>query len=182
MTVHAEQLTVLGQRQHVGIRIDARLVELVQTDQLVADLVGRIAEHQHDLFSAFGDAAQADRKAVAGQDREDHADRLATELFPHIGRDVVHGSIVALRARNDRFCHRDHVTISQAKAVALCSSKHTVGNDRRQVVSLPNDRAADAARHSPDASGSFHKKSPSDGPAVFFTGFFGQFSPNPPIL
>ena len=156
MPVHAEQLTVLFERQHVGIRIDARFVELIQTHQFVADLVRRIAEHQNDLLRALGDASQTNRKPVAGKNRENHADRSAAELLFHVRRNVVHRGVIALRARHNRFGHGDHVPVAQRKSVAAGRLEHAVRDDGRKVVPLPDDRAADAAGNCSDPSCCFH--------------------------
>ena len=52
----AEELAVFLLAEHVLPRIDALLVQAIQVDEMVAHLVGGIAEHQHDLLGAHGDA------------------------------------------------------------------------------------------------------------------------------
>ena len=145
MLVHAEQLAVFFQRKHVGIGVHARRVDLVEGYQLVAHLVGGVAEHQHDLLRALGDAAQADGEAVAGQDGEDHADGLSAQLGFYVRRHVVHGGVVALRPRHDGFRHGDDVAVAQLKALAFRRFQHAFRHDLRDVVSLADDGAADAA-------------------------------------
>ena len=49
-------------------------------DRVIAHFIGRIAEHQHDLLRAAGDAAQADGKPVPAQNREDDADGLSAQM------------------------------------------------------------------------------------------------------
>ena len=152
MPVYAEQLTVFRLRQHVGIGVHARGVDLIQADQLVAHLVGGVAEHQHDFFGALGDAPQADGKAVAGEDGEDHADCTAAQLRFHVRRDIVHGGVVALGPGYHGFRHGDHVPVTQGKALAFGGFQHAVRHDLRNVVSLTDDGAADAAGTGADSS------------------------------
>ena len=92
----AEQGAELLQRQHVAVGVDAGGVHRIEADERVAHLVGRIAEHQHHLAAALGDAAQQNGKAVARKDRENHADRTAAELGAHICGNIINACIVAL--------------------------------------------------------------------------------------
>ena len=52
----AEQRAVLRFGQGVAVGVDPLLVEQVLIDQVVADLVGGEAEHQHDFLCAARDA------------------------------------------------------------------------------------------------------------------------------
>ena len=113
MLIDAEQLMIAFKRQHIAVGIDARFIDLIDGDQLITHLIGRIGQHEDDLFAAHRDTAQADRKAVAGQDRENHADSTAAELRLYIIGDILNGSIVALRTRYDRLGDRDNVFITK---------------------------------------------------------------------
>ena len=76
----AEDAAILGQREHVGIGVDAAVVHRILVKEVVADLVGGVGEHENDLLGAAGDAAQADGKAVAGENGEHDGDGLAAQL------------------------------------------------------------------------------------------------------
>ncbi len=130
--------------QHVGIRVHALIKQQVLVEQVVALLVRRVGQQHHDLLCAARDAAQADRKAVSRHDREHDADRIA-ELLAHVRGDVVHRAVVAVRACDDRFGHRDHVAIVQGKPVALCGLRDRVRNDLNHIVAFAHDRCLDAS-------------------------------------
>ena len=146
-----EQLAVLLKRQHVAHGIDALLVQQILVEEMVAHLVGGVAELQHDLLRAHRDAAQADREAVAAQDREHDADGAAAELGADVRRDVLHGGVVALRAGHDGLGHGDHVAVAHGKAEAVLRRRglqHAVDHDLSQIVALADDRRADASGNS----------------------------------
>lgn len=167
MAVDAEQLAVSLERQHVGEGIDPRLVKLVETDQLVADLVGRIAEHEDDLLRALCDAAEADGEAVARKDWENDADRFSAELGADVVRYVAYRGVVALRSRHHRFGHCDDVSVADGEALGLGRLENAFGDYRAEIVSLADDGAADAARYGTDSACVFvHKKI-----QTFLTGF-----------
>ena len=148
----AEQLAIALQGQHVAVGIDALLIEQVEIQQVIAHLVGRIAEHQDDLLCALGDAAQADGEAVAAEDREDHADGFAAELGTHVVSNVVNGGVVALRAGDNRFGHGDDVTIARPQSVLLHRFHNGTGDDLHQVVPLADNGRTHAHGNSTDHS------------------------------
>ena len=65
----------------------------VHGHQMVAHLVGGIAEHQHDLLHAGGDALQQQGEAVAAENGERYAHRLAAGLGADIGSDLRHSKL-----------------------------------------------------------------------------------------
>ena len=148
----AEQLTVLLQGQHVGVGIDALLVKHIQIDQMVAHLVGRIAEHQDDLLGALGDAAQADGETVAAEDREDDADGLTAQLGTHVVGNVIHAAVVALRAGDDSLGHRDDVAVTGSKLTAIGRSHDAIGHDLHQIIAFTDDRRTNAHGNSTNHS------------------------------
>ena len=155
VTVLAEQLPVLFQRQHVAVGIDLCLIQLVKAHQLVAHLVGRIAEHQHDFLHASGDAPQADGEAVPGQDGENHTDGIPAQLGADIGGNGIHGRVVALGPGHHGLGDGDHVTIPQRVAFALGGLQNAAHHDLCQIVALTDNRAADASGYGSDFS--FHR-------------------------
>ena len=141
----AEQLPILGQIQHIAVRINAIGVQRIPIDQVVADLVRGIGEHEHDLLGAFGDAAQTDRKPVATEDGEDNAHGFSAELGANIGGNVVNGGIVALRPCDNSLCHADDIPVANREAFALGGLQDTVDNGFLQIIAFANDRGADAS-------------------------------------
>ena len=140
----SEKLSVLLQREDVAIRIHARLIDLIEAYEAVSDFIGRIGEHQNDLLASHRDTAKADRKTVSTEDRENNTYCLAAELCFHIFCNILYCTIVALGSCNDRLCHRDNITVTKFKALGFCRFQYGLGNDFAKVVSLTDDRAADA--------------------------------------
>ena len=115
---------------------------------MVAHFVGRIAQHQHNLLRAFGNAPQADGETVTGQDREDDADGFPAQLRFHIGRDIVNGTVVALGTGNNGFCNGNDIPVTEGKAFAFRSFQYAVGHNVSQVIALTDDRQTDASGYS----------------------------------
>ena len=145
MAIFAELLTIFGQRQRIRVGIDAGLIQLVQRNEAVADFVGGIAQHQNDFFCAQRHAAQADGKAVAREDGEDHAHRFAAQLGTNVGSHILHACVIALASCHDGFGHGDDVAVAQGEALALRCVQHGAGHDGGQIIALTDDGAADAA-------------------------------------
>ena len=148
--VVAEELPVLGLGEHVLVGVHALLVHQVDVDEVVAHLVGGIAEHEDDLLGAGGDALEADGEAVPAQDGEDHAHGVVPEFGADVGGDLVHGGIVALGPGHHGLRHRHHVLVVELEARALGSGEHAVHHDLGDVISLPNDGSTDASGYSAD--------------------------------
>ena len=146
----AEQLAVALQGKHVPIGVYALFVQEVQADQVVAHLVGGIAEHQDDFLGPLGDAPQADGKAVAAENGEDDAHGLAAQLGLHIVGDIVHRGIVALGAGHDSLSHGNHVTVPDGEAVVSGRLQHGIGDDLHQVITAADDRGPQAAGNGTD--------------------------------
>ena len=153
--VLAKEFPIPLQGQHVAVGVDARFVQLIQGHQAVAHFVAGVAEHEDDLVRTLSDAPQADGKAVAGEDGQDDADGAGAELGTHVGGDVVHGGVVALRAGHHGLGDRDDVLIPQLEALLFGRFQHTGDYDIGQVVPLADDRAANAPRYSTNFP--FHK-------------------------
>ena len=141
----AEDAAVLGQRQHVGIGVDAAVVHRVLVKEVVADLIGGVGEHQHDLFAAAGYASQADGKAVPGKNGEHDGDGLAAQLGAHVGGNVVNRGVVAVGAGYDAFGDGDDVALVQLKALLGHCGLNSVGGELDYVVAFAYDRGTDAS-------------------------------------
>ena len=141
----AEELAVFFEAQYVAVGVDALFVHHVDVDQVIADLVRGVREHQHDFLCAFGNSAQTDGKAVAAENGEDDADRLSAKLLANVERDVVDRCVVSLRSGNDGFGHRDDVAVTNFKALLLRGLQDTVNDDFTQIVALADDRGANAS-------------------------------------
>ena len=113
--------------------------------EVVADLVGGVGEHQHDLFAAAGDAAQADGEAVPGKDGENDGDGPAAQLGAHVGGDVVDGGVVAVGAGHDALGDGDDVARVQLKALLGHCGLDSVGGELDYVVAFAYDRGTDAS-------------------------------------
>ena len=146
----AEQLPVPLQGQHIAVGVDALFVQRVQAHQVVAHLVRGIAQHQHHLFGAPGDAPQADGEAVAAEDGENDAHRPAAQLGADIPGDVVHSGIVALGTGHDGLGHGDDVAVANGKAVLRGGLQHGIGDDLGQIIAAADDGRADAPGNSTD--------------------------------
>ena len=66
----SKQSFELRLRKNVLIWIDSFFVKQVEVKNVVTDFIAWIAEHQHNLFTSFGDATQADCESVSAEDRE----------------------------------------------------------------------------------------------------------------
>ena len=148
----AEFLAELRERQHVGIGVDARLVQPVPVHQMVAHLVGGIAEQQHDLFAAGGHAAQQQGEAVAAEDREGHTHGLAAGLGAHVRSDLSDARVVALGPGHDRLGHGNDVAVAGRDAGFLPGLHDGIRGDPGDVVILTDDGGADAAHDGTDGS------------------------------
>ena len=96
VAVYAEELSVFFKGQDIAVGIDSGGINLIQADQLVADFVGRIAQHEDDLLCTHSDTAQADCKAVSGKNGEDHTYGLTAQLGPYICRNIIDTAVIAL--------------------------------------------------------------------------------------
>ena len=143
----AEQLAVAGLAEHVAPGVDARSVQLVLGDEVVAHLVAGVAEHKHDLFAAPGNAAQAYGETVAAEDGPNHAHRAAAQLLPNVAGNILNGGVVALAAGHHRLGNPDHVAVAQGKAFAFGCGQNRVYHDAGHIVALPDDRGTDAPRN-----------------------------------
>ena len=65
VNIYAEKLAIFFKCEYIAVRIYARRVNLVKTYKLVSDLIGRIAEHKHDLFRSHSYTLETDRKSVS---------------------------------------------------------------------------------------------------------------------
>ena len=144
----AEQLTELGGGQHITVRVDALRVDTVQIDQMVADLVGGVAEHQNNLLAALGNAPQANGKAVAAENGEDHANGTTAELCAHISGNIICCAVVALRTCNNGFGHGDNIPVMGSQAILFDGIQDRTGNDLGQIIALTDNRSANTHRNS----------------------------------
>ena len=143
MLVFAEKLAVFFESEHIAVGIDARFVKLVKDYELIAYLVGGIAEHEDYLFRAHCYAAQTDCKSVAGQDREDDAHSPAAQLGADVLGDIRDSGVVALRPCDDGLGERDYIAVAQTEAFGFCRGEHAVGYDCGKIVPLADNGAPD---------------------------------------
>ena len=142
----AEEPAVLLQGEHVLIGVHPLLVYRIQADQVVAHLVGGVAE----LLRPFGDAPQADGKAVTAEDGEDHPHCAAPQLGLHVGGDIVHRGVVALGPGHNGLGHGHNVPVPEGKAVLLRGLQQGTGDDLHQIVSAADNGGADAPGNGTD--------------------------------
>ena len=140
----AEELPVFLQGEDVLVGVHPLLIHRVQADEVVAHLVGGVAEHEDNLFRPLGDAPQADGKAVAAEDGEDHADCLAAQLGPDVGGNVVHRGVIALGPGDNGLSHGHNVPVPDGKAVLPGGLQQGAGNHLHQIVTAADDGGADA--------------------------------------
>ena len=148
----SESLPEFFFRKRIMVRVYPGGEELFFIEEMVADFVGRIAEHERDLFRTEGDAAQNDRETVPGKDRENDADMLSAQLCFDIRRDVLYGSIVPVRTGHDRFRYRNDVPVVKHESFCVRRGKDAVPYDGNKVVSLTDDGRADPAGNNTDCS------------------------------
>ena len=148
----AEQLAVRFLGQHVAPRVDALLVQQILVEQMVAHLVGRVAQQYVGFFERLGDSLQADGDAVAAEDGEGQPHRVGPEFGGAVLGDGVGRDIVALTAGDHGLRDRYDVFVREADALLLAAGKDGVGDDPYQVVSLADDGAAYAAGGGADSS------------------------------
>ena len=148
----AEGVAELRQRQHVVPRVDTGLVQLIHGHQMVAHLIGGIAEHQHHLLRAGGDTLQQQGEAVAAEDGERDAHGLAAGLGRHIGGDLLHSGVVALAAGHHGLGDSHDVAVPCGDAVVLQGVQNSVGGDPHHVIALTENGGAHAAHHGTQCS------------------------------
>ena len=154
MRVVAEQLTVALLAENVGVGIDALFVEHIDVKQVIADLVGGVAEHEGYFLCALGDASQTDGKAVAAEDGEDDADVSRRKLLAHVLCDVVHACVVALRPCENGLGNAQNVLFADGDTLLLDAVAKAVAHDLRKVVALSDDGRSHASDNGSDCS--FH--------------------------
>ena len=148
----AESVTEALQIQHVVPGVDARLVQLIHGHQMVAHLVGGIAEHQHHLLAATGDALQQQREAVAAENGEHHGHGLAAGFGADVGADLLHGGVVALAAGHHGLGDGHHVLVVSLDAVLAQRVQHGLHSHGHGVVALTENRRAHAPYNSSQRS------------------------------
>ena len=144
-----ENTAVVFQCQHVCVRIYAAVIQQIHVEQVVANFVGRIAQHQNNFFRAFCDTAQADCETVSAQDGEYHTDGFAAQFCFYVFSDVCCGSVVTVSSCNNCFCYTDNVFFMQLEAVFLCSCQNGICNDFYDIIALSDDRCFNTSGNSP---------------------------------
>ena len=129
------------QIEHVVPRVDPGLVKLVERDKVVADLVGRIAQHKHELLHARGDALEQEGEAVAAEDGERHAHHVAAGLGAHVGGNLLGRGVVALAAGHARL-----------DAVFTQGGQHRFRDAGDNIVTLAENGGAHASDHGSNRS------------------------------
>ena len=147
-----ELLAELLHRQDIAVGVNPGPVQTLPVHQMVAHLVRRVREQQHDLFAACRDPAQQNGKAVAAQNGEGHAHRAAAGLCPHVFGDLPDAGIVALGTGDDRLGHGHDVPVAGLNACFFPGRLHGVRGDAGNVVSLTDNGCAHAAHNGSDGS------------------------------
>ena len=140
------------QIEHVVPRVDPGLVELVERDKVVADLVGRIAQHEHELLHARGDAREQEGEAVAAEDGERHAHHVAAGLGTHVGGNLLGRGVVALAAGHDGLRHSDDILVARLDAVFMQGGQHRFRDAGDNIVTLAENGGAHASDHGSNRS------------------------------
>ena len=135
MSDAAEYAAVLGQGQDVGIGVDAAVVHGILVEEVVADLVGGVGEHEHDFLEP---RAMPAGRWQSGCGREwERRRRLSAQFGADVGGYVVHRGVVAVGAGDDALvtatmslsCSSkpsDFIAASTASAVSLTMSSPRV--------------------------------------------------------
>ena len=148
----AEQLTVLFLAEDIGVGVNALFVEHVYIKQVIADLVGGVAEHNCYLLAAECDTTQADCKSVSAEDGEDNADMAAGVLCLYIGCNIIHGCVVALRPCEYRLGDTDDILLADSDIFCLDAVQNALCHDLCKIVALTYDGCSDTAYNCSDRS------------------------------
>ena len=119
---------------------------------MVTHLIGGIAEHQHHLFAAAGNALQQQRKTVAAENGERNAHRFAAGLGADIGADLLHRGIVALAAGHHGLGNGHHILVMCLDPVFPQRMQHGLHGDGNGVVALTENGRAHAPYNSSQRS------------------------------
>ena len=144
MAGRPEQLMEALFSEHIGPGVDALFVQSIQIHQVISHFIGRIAEHEHNLFGAHGNALEAHGKTVTAEDGENHTHGLPAEFALDVLGDLLHGNIVALGPGYHRFGHGDDILVMNLEAAAFRSAEHAVHYDLADVVPFPDNGGTDA--------------------------------------
>ena len=148
----AEVFAVSRLVEHIAVGVYITVFQQLLIKEMIADLIGRIAEHQRDLLHTQGNAAQPDGKAVAAEDGENDAQMVAAELGAYIVGDVLNSGIISCGTGNNRFGDSNDVTVSEGEALSLGGSQYAVADNGYKVIVLADDRRADAPHNSTNSS------------------------------
>ena len=111
----AKQFPVLFQRENILKRVNSRFFHLIQRDQMVAHLIGRVRKHQDNFFCSFSNSTEADSKPVPAEDRENNAYRLPSEFCFYICSNVINRGVISLGTGHNRFCHRNDISVANTE-------------------------------------------------------------------
>ena len=148
----AEELAVSLLAQHILIGIDALRIQIIVGDEVIADLVGRIAQLDIQLIEAPGDALEQQGKPITGKDRQYDTGRTAREFAADIRRYLVHSGIIALCAGNGGFRYGEDIAVARGKAFRFCRAEHAIDRHAGKIIALFEDRGAYAAYYCTDCS------------------------------
>ena len=91
---------------------------------MVSNLIGRVGQHENNLFSTHCNTAQADCKTVAGKNWENNTDSLPAQFCADVGCNIFNGCIVVLSAGNNSLGDSNNIMILQGKALGFCSKEN----------------------------------------------------------
>ena len=131
--------------QDIGIRIHILVIHDFSIEQMIADFIGRVAQHEIDLLCASGDTAQNNRETVAAGDREYNTDILSAEFFSDIFRDVIDGAVVALASGNDGLRNGENIAVTDGEFSAFSSFENSFNDDGFQIITGFDDRSSETS-------------------------------------
>ena len=149
----AERGVHLLLREHVRVRIDAVSVQRVHVHEMIAHLVGRIAEHDDQLVHALGDAFEQHGETVARKYGEDEPHRAAARLGADVLGDLIHRGVIALCARDHRLRDGEDVAVVYVETGdgIVRRREQTFRHYDGQIVALFDDGSFDTSGNRTDS-------------------------------
>ena len=145
MLNYAEVLTELLLCKHVCPGVDALFIKGVKIDKMVADFIGRVAEHKYDLLGTSCDTLKTDGKSVTAKNREYNTDGLVTEFVLYILCYLVNRCVITHSTGNNCLCYGYYIPVSKLEALALRCCKYAVNYDLSYIIALFDDRCTYAS-------------------------------------
>ena len=84
------------------------------------------------------------------QNWEHHTDCVISKFGLHIGGNLIHSGVIALRTGHYGLRYRDDILFTQCETRLRGCGQNTIHNDLGDVVSLADDRGPDTPGYSAD--------------------------------